>query len=125
MNERLKQRIRLARNAPLGHAVHVVQHAPANKQTSIDKIEAALNALLADQHSEAKRTVTMPLADLGFEAIDIGGDPAAMLAVEALGDVIRLLIIAQGRGPQANLQVRMLPKPDLHTIGQRPRSAYN
>jgi hypothetical protein len=35
-------------NAPLGHAVAVVQHPPENQLTSTDKIKAALNCLLED-----------------------------------------------------------------------------
>jgi hypothetical protein len=38
----------LGLNAPIGHAVRVVQHKPEHRQTSTDKIEAALNALVAD-----------------------------------------------------------------------------
>lgn len=39
----------LGLNPVLGHAVSIVQHPPAHQPTSTDKIEAALNALLADQ----------------------------------------------------------------------------
>jgi hypothetical protein len=35
----------LGLNPPIGHAVRVVQHAPEHRQTSTDRIEAALNAL--------------------------------------------------------------------------------
>jgi hypothetical protein len=35
----------------IGHAVRLVSHSPANRPTSTDKIEAALNALLADQRA--------------------------------------------------------------------------
>jgi hypothetical protein len=38
----------LGLNAPIGHAVRVVQHPPEHRQTSTDKIEAALNALIED-----------------------------------------------------------------------------
>lgn len=41
-------------NAPIGHAVRVVQHRPpnqANQPTATDKIEAALNALVEDQRN--------------------------------------------------------------------------
>jgi hypothetical protein len=38
----------LGMNAPLGHSVRVVSHPPANRPTSTDKIEAALNALIED-----------------------------------------------------------------------------
>ena len=38
----------LGLNPPLGHSVRVMQHAPEHKQSSTDKIEAALNALIED-----------------------------------------------------------------------------
>jgi DNA-binding transcriptional MerR regulator len=44
----------LGLNPVLGHAVSIVQHPPENRQTSTDKIEAALNKLIADRRrSEA------------------------------------------------------------------------
>jgi DNA-binding transcriptional MerR regulator len=44
----------LGLNPVLGHAVSIVQHPPTNKQTSTDRIEAALAALVADRRrSEA------------------------------------------------------------------------
>jgi DNA-binding transcriptional MerR regulator len=44
----------LGLNPVLGHAVRIVQHEPVNKPTSTDKIEAALNKLVADRRrSEA------------------------------------------------------------------------
>jgi hypothetical protein len=60
-----------------------------------------------------------------LEAVDLGTGPVAMRAAEALGDVIRLLIVNGQRGPRANLQLRMLPEPDLHSIGARGSSKYN
>jgi DNA-binding transcriptional MerR regulator len=38
----------LGLNPVLGHAVSIVQHPPEHRQTSTDKIEAALNALIED-----------------------------------------------------------------------------
>jgi hypothetical protein len=38
----------LGLNPPICHAVRVVSHPPEHKQTSTDRIEAALNALVAD-----------------------------------------------------------------------------
>jgi hypothetical protein len=40
----------LGLNPTLGHAVRIVQHEPENRQTSVDKIEAALKRL-ADQRA--------------------------------------------------------------------------
>jgi hypothetical protein len=38
----------LGLNASIGHAVRVVQHAPEQRETSTDKIERALAALIED-----------------------------------------------------------------------------
>ena len=38
----------LGLNAPIGHAVRVVQHPPEHRETSTDKIERVLNALVED-----------------------------------------------------------------------------
>jgi hypothetical protein len=42
----------LGLNPPIGHAVRVVSHPPANKPTGTDKIEAALNAVIAARRSQ-------------------------------------------------------------------------
>jgi hypothetical protein len=39
----------LGLNAPQGHAVRVVQHPPEHHETSTDRIERALDALITDQ----------------------------------------------------------------------------
>jgi hypothetical protein len=39
----------LGLNAPIGHAVRVVSHPPEHQETSPDRIERALNALVEDQ----------------------------------------------------------------------------
>jgi hypothetical protein len=46
----------LGLNPMLGHAVHVVQHPPAHRETSTDKIERALNALIEDQRRSQARS---------------------------------------------------------------------
>jgi 8-hydroxy-5-deazaflavin:NADPH oxidoreductase len=86
---------------------------------------AGAQVFIAGTDPQAKQAVSLLLGQLGFEAVDLGNDALALRAVEALGDVIRLLIVRQGHGPQANLQVRSLPRPDLETIGNRARSRYN
>lgn len=86
---------------------------------------AGAQLFVAGDDPQAKQTVTGLLEQLGFEAIDLGSGPVAMRALEALGDVIRLLILRQGHGPQANLQLRMLPTPDLGSIGSRSQSDYH
>jgi hypothetical protein len=42
----------LGLNAPIGHAVAVIQHAPENRPTTTDRIEAAIRGLLAQKNDE-------------------------------------------------------------------------
>jgi predicted dinucleotide-binding enzyme len=94
--------------------------------TSADALrEAGAQAFIAGDDAAAKRIVANLLAAMGFEAVDVGAGPVALRAVEALGDVIRLLMIDGGRGGRANLQLRMLPPPDLGVVGARAESKYH
>ena len=86
--------------------------------------QAGAQSFIAGDDREAKAAVAKLLDDLGFAPIDLGEGVAAMRAAEALGDVIRLLMIDSGRGGRANLQLRVLPEPDLATIGERGASDY-
>ena len=96
---------------------------------TLDTSPAALRAagaqmFIAGADAAAKATAAALLAELGYEAVDLGAGPVAMRAVEALGDVIRLAMIDGKRGGAVNLQLRPLPAPDLHTIGERGASNY-
>ena len=94
--------------------------------TSPDKLRSAgAQLFIAGADVASKRVVTGLVAELGFEAIDVGASGAAVRAVEALGDVIRLLMIDGAKGARANLQLRILPEPDLLDIGGRDPSAYH
>ncbi len=93
--------------------------------TSSDALRSAgAQSFIAGKDKDAKAAVTKLLDDLGFNAVDLGEGVAAMRAAEALGDVIRLLIIDAGHGGRANLQLHRLPEPDLATIGERGVSNY-
>lgn len=85
---------------------------------------AGAQVFVAGDDAEAKQVVAGLLGELGFEAVDLGAGPVAMRAAEALGDVIRLLMIGAKRGGRVNLQLRTLPEPDLGSIGQRAASKY-
>ncbi len=63
---------------------------------------AGAQTFIAGDDAETKAKVAGLLEELGYEAVDIGAGPVAMRAVEALGDVIRLLMIGANRGAQAN-----------------------
>lgn len=85
--------------------------------------KAGAQTFIAGADPEAKAVVTALALELGFVAVEMGG-ATAMRAVEALGDVIRLLMIDGGMGAQAHLRVASLPAPKLGSIGPRDESAY-
>ena len=94
--------------------------------TSVDLLRSAgAQTFLAGDDSQAKLVVGALVQDLGFEPVDVGAGPAALRAAEALGDVIRLLMIDGGLGGTAHLSLTRLPKPDLSTIGGRQTSSYH
>ena len=108
---------------------HVVKALNLIAMETLDTSPGALRAagaqmFIAGDDAGAKAKVVGLLGELGYEAVDMGAGPVAMRAVEALGDVIRLLMIGANRGAQANLQLRMLPTPDLASIGTRAASNY-
>jgi len=93
--------------------------------TSPDALrQAGAQSFIAGDDKDAKAAVAKLLNDLGFTAVDLGKGTAAMRAAEALGDIVRLLMIDGGQGGRANLQLRRLPEPDLATIGERGASDY-
>lgn len=93
--------------------------------TSAEALRAAgAQSFVAGDDADAKVKVGDLLADLGFTPVDLGTGPAALRAAEALGDVIRMLMIDGGRGGRAHLTLGTLPAPDLSTIGERTASNY-
>jgi predicted dinucleotide-binding enzyme len=86
---------------------------------------AGAQMFIAGEDPEAKAKVAGLLQELGYEAVDVGAGPVAIRAVEALGDVIRLMMIGAKHGGRVNLQLRSLPEPDLHSIGTRAASNYH
>ena len=86
--------------------------------------DAGAQTFLAGGDTTAKSAVASIAADLGLEAIDLGQGPAAFRAAEAMGDVIRLLMIDGGLGGRAHLRVTRLPEPVLAAIGGRGPSEY-
>lgn len=85
---------------------------------------AGAQSFIAGRDEAAKAVVGDLLNDLGFNAVDLGEGPSAFRAAEALGDVIRLLMIDGGRGGRAHLGLSVLPEPDLKSIGPRAPSNY-
>ena len=85
---------------------------------------AGAQTFLAGSDEEANQQVSEVARSLGLEPVDLGAVPAAYRAAEALGDVIRLLMIDGGRGSSAHLSVTRLPQPSLGSIGERAPSQY-
>lgn len=85
---------------------------------------AGAQTFLAGRDPDAKRMVAALVEQLGFEPVDVGDTVAAVRAVEALGDVIRLLMIDGKRGGRAHLKLVTLPPPSLNAVGSRQGSDY-
>jgi 8-hydroxy-5-deazaflavin:NADPH oxidoreductase len=86
--------------------------------------EAGAQTFLAGADQSAKAAIASLAAELGFAAIDAGNDAPALRAVEALGDVIRLLMMGAGHGGLAHLRLIQLPVPVAGLIGARQASNY-
>jgi predicted dinucleotide-binding enzyme len=116
----------LQRHAPKARVVKALNLVAMETLDTTPELLRAAGAQLfvAGMDRSAKTVVSQLLAELGFDAIDLGEQAVAMRAVEALGDVIRLLMIGQKRGANINLQLRPLPTPDLQTVGHRSASNY-
>lgn len=84
---------------------------------------AGAQTFLAADDDAAKAVVGGLAEALGFEPIYLGPLVRARL-VEAMADVIRLVMIDAGRGARAHLHLTMLPPPDLATIGPRDPDRY-
>lgn len=93
--------------------------------TDPDELRSAkAQTFIAGRDPEAKSMVAVLSEELGFEAVDLGSDPVAFRVAEALGDVIRFLMIDGGRGGQAHLTLTQLPPPLLGAVGERLQSNY-
>ena len=79
---------------------------------------------IAGSDPDAKAKVRELADTLGFQTVDVGLGRAALRGVEALGDVIRLIMIDAGQGGRAHLTLTTLPEHDLTTVGNREISAY-
>ncbi|MBV9077431.1 MAG: hypothetical protein JO048_08100 [Methylobacteriaceae bacterium] len=117
---------RLQENAPRARVVKAFNTvAMEGFDTDPSALRAAgAQTFLAGQDANAKAIVAGLAGELGFAAVDAGSGPAAFRALEALGDVVRLLMIDGGRGGRAHLVLTELPRPTLGTIGARESSTY-
>ncbi|MFN3945250.1 MAG: NADPH-dependent F420 reductase [Allosphingosinicella sp.] len=117
---------RLQDNAP---AARVVKAFNTIAMESFDTTPEALRessaqTFVAGGDGDAKAAVAKLAGDLGFQAVDVGSGPAAFRGVEALGDVIRIIMIDAGRGGRAHLSLNTLPEPNLQSVGAREASTY-
>ena len=113
--------------APNAHVVKALNTiAMETFNTAPDALrDAGAQTFLAGDSAAAKETVGTLVQDLGFAPVDLGSGPAAMRAAEAMGDIIRLLMIDGGHGGTAHLSLSSLPKPGLSMIGERQESSYH
>ncbi|GAM91393.1 hypothetical protein ANO11243_094430 [Dothideomycetidae sp. 11243] len=110
--------------------VHVVKAFNTVAMEALDTSAKSLQAtntqiFLAGQDDAARATVDKLATGLGFECVDLGGGAVTMRAAEALGDIVRPVMIRQGKGGRANIGIRMMDAPDLNLIGGREESKYH
>lgn len=94
--------------------------------TSADSLQkTGAQIFLAGDDDDARTVVRGLAAELGFESVDLGRGRVAMRAAEALGDVIRFVMIEGRQGGRANICIRTLEKPDLNLVGERETTQYH
>jgi predicted dinucleotide-binding enzyme len=92
--------------------------------TSADRLRAGhAQTFLAGNDAASKNVVSSIARELGFDPVDLGGIERAR-AIEAMGDIIRLVMIDGKRGGRAHLSLTMLPERDLAAVGSRQPSIY-
>jgi predicted dinucleotide-binding enzyme len=79
---------------------------------------------LAGGSPEAREKVGRIALTLGFRPFDFGEGPAALRAVEALGDAIRMILIDGNEDGVAHLTISKVPVRTLGSVGQRADSNY-
>ncbi len=80
--------------------------------------EAGIAALLAGDEPASKAVVADLVRELGFDPVDCGPlSSAAML--ETMGDLIRLLMISQGRTAFTSFAIRQTPPTSKARLGGR------
>ena len=116
----------LQRNAPDAHVVKAFNLiAMETFDVSVEAVQSSGGQVfLAGADGIAKKVVSGLAEELGYGSIDVGVWPAALSAVEALGDVIRLIMIDGGYGGRAHLQLTVLPSPVTRRVGEREASIY-
>ncbi len=93
--------------------------------TNADELRRArAQTFVAGNDADAKTIFAGLAAEMGFEVVDVGAGPVAFRAVEALGDVTRLLMSNGSYGARAHLALILLPEPGLGAIGERRPSRY-
>ena len=98
--------------------------------TSVEALrEAGAQAFIAggkegEGKDEERAAIVGLIQGLGFEVVDLGTSRTAMRVADAMGDVVRFIMIDAGFGATANLGIKRLPDPDLGSIGPRDLSGY-
>jgi 8-hydroxy-5-deazaflavin:NADPH oxidoreductase len=88
-----------------------------------DLRRAGAQTFLAGDDADAKRIVAQLAADLGFDSVDLGSIERAR-AAEALGDIVRLIMIDGSKGGRKHFRLIALPDTRLGAIGVREASKY-
>jgi hypothetical protein len=86
--------------------------------------QAGAQNLMAGDDSGAKAVLAGLMDEVGIASIDVGCGPVAIRAVEALGDILRLMIGNGKLPPHGQIAVTSLPAERLEIIGERRASGY-
>ena len=78
---------------------------------------------VASDDRAAAATVAALAEDVGFRAVHLGEGSTAMRAAEALGDVIRFILIDTG-AKGSNIGIRNVHRGALGLVGERQPSSY-
>ncbi len=118
---------KLAANLPNSHIVKAFNTVAMEAlDTSADRLrQANAQIFLAGGTPDARRQVEQLTGELGFASVDLGEGKTAMRMADALGDVVRFVMIEGKKGGRANIAINTLPAPDLNATGGRQSSSYH
>ncbi len=86
------------------------------------KNSGAVN-LIAGDDSDAKEIVSKLIKEIGLKPVDCGSSIQAKL-IESFGNLVRMLMTTENRGPLLTFNTQILPEPENKRFGERQTSNY-